>query len=244
MNDKPDLGEQALDKVAEIAISSQLDEAEEVDVDIRTDPGNLIQGKLNSVGVSGEGMTMKRDLRVEAVQMETDAVAIDPLKSMTGELELTKPLNAKTRILLTETDLNRALKSDYLRPKMQGLEIRHEDKVIPINIEAATVHLQENGQIRSDASLFLIETNERKRLTSTLVPSIKEDGNKIQLEIISAEGEGLSLEFLTVLFEQIVELLDLRNFDLGGNALKLQRIDVRPTKIFLQATATMRKLPK
>lgn len=53
--EKGDIGEQAFSKAAEIAISSQLDEVENLDVDIRTDPLKLIQGELESVllGISG-----------------------------------------------------------------------------------------------------------------------------------------------------------------------------------------------
>ncbi len=38
MSDSPDLGEQTLNKAAEIGLSSQLDEVENLDVDIKTDP--------------------------------------------------------------------------------------------------------------------------------------------------------------------------------------------------------------
>jgi hypothetical protein len=127
---------------------------------------------------------------------------------------------------------------------MQGLEIKHENGVIPVNIEKATIHLQADGQIQTDATIFLVEDNKRKRLNATSIPSIEDDGHKIQLEILSAEGEGLSLEFLTALFEQLVELLNLRNFDLGGNKLQIQRLEVHPGQMFLHSTATMRQLPK
>lgn len=244
MTKEPDLGEQALDTVAEVAISSQLDEAKQVDVDIRTDPVKLVQGKLDSVAISGKGMTMKRDLRVDSVQVNANTVAIDPLKAIAGELELTEPLNAQTRILLTEADLNRALASDYLRTKMQNLQIKHEGESIPVSIEQAVILLKENQQIQSSAKIFLPKTNERKELTSVFIPSLQDDGYKIALEIISAEGEGLSLEFLTVLFEQLIELLNLRNFNLGGGSLQIQELEVHPEKLLLQARTVIKKIPK
>ncbi|PSB08489.1 DUF2993 domain-containing protein [filamentous cyanobacterium CCP2] len=244
MTNGPDLGEQALDKIAEVAISSQLDEAESVDVDIRADAIKVVQGKLDSVAVSGEGMTMKQDLRIESVKVQTSSVAIDPLKVMTGQLELTEPLNAQTRFLLTEADLNRALASDYLRTKMQGLKIKHDGQVISVNIEQATVHLQDNNQIQTDASILLTETHEQKRLSSVSALSLKDDGHQIALEIISAEGEGLTLEFLAALFEQLLQLLNLRNFELGGSSLQLQSLEVRSGQMFVHATTTVKQLPK
>ncbi len=42
----PDIGEQAISKAAEIAIDSQLDRVDDLDVDIKTNPLDLAQGKL------------------------------------------------------------------------------------------------------------------------------------------------------------------------------------------------------
>src|SRR5512141_25193 len=113
MSNPPDIGEQALDKVAEVAITSQLDEVEQVNIDIRTDPIKLVQGKVDSVAITGEGMVMKQDLRVDSVEVNTGAVAIDPLKAVMGQIELTQPANAKAQLTLTEQDINRALASGY-----------------------------------------------------------------------------------------------------------------------------------
>ncbi|MBD0364394.1 MAG: LmeA family phospholipid-binding protein, partial [Coleofasciculus sp. C3-bin4] len=66
-----DIGEQALSKAAEVALSSQLDEAESLEVDIRTDPLKLIQGELDSVKIQGEGLVMQKDLRAQELQVRT-----------------------------------------------------------------------------------------------------------------------------------------------------------------------------
>lgn len=60
-----DLGEQALSKLTEIGIASQLDEVEAIEVDVKTDPIKVIQGKVDAVSVEGKGMVMQKDLRVE-----------------------------------------------------------------------------------------------------------------------------------------------------------------------------------
>ena len=44
-SDRSNLGNQALSKVAEIGITSQLDTVENIDVDIRTDPGKQFREK-------------------------------------------------------------------------------------------------------------------------------------------------------------------------------------------------------
>ncbi len=52
-NDKG-LGEQALSQAAEAGFSSQLDDVEELDVDIQTNPLKAVQGKADSVSMKGK----------------------------------------------------------------------------------------------------------------------------------------------------------------------------------------------
>jgi LmeA-like phospholipid-binding len=239
MSGEQNLGEQALDKVAEIALSSQMDEVEDINVDIRTDPGKLVQGKLDSVAVSGEGMTIKQDLRVEAIGINTNAVAINPLKAVLGEIELTQSTDAQAQVLLTEVDLNRALSSAYLRDKMKNLEIDVQGELQVIDVQQASLQLPKDDEMALDVEIMQRGSGERKQLSAVTKPILKDDGYRIELEILSAEGQGLSLEFVSALLERIAELLDLRNFDLKGSTLQLKDFHVRPGKILLRGNMTI-----
>lgn len=239
MSQEQNLGEQALGKVAEIAISSQLDQVEEVNVDVKTDPIKLMQGKVDSVSIAGEGMVMKQELRAAAVGIETESVAIDPMKAVLGEIELKEPLDANAQILLTEDDLNRALASDYLRNKMRQLEIIYQGSPTQVDIEQIELQLSKPQEMTIHLQLGIPTSGEQKKLTAVAKPSLQDSGYRIDLEILSAEGEGISLDFATALFEKVVELLDLRSFDFGNFALQLKDLDVQPGKLLLRATTTV-----
>lgn len=243
MNRDPDLGEQALGKVAEVAITSQLDEVEEISVDIHTDPLKLIQGKVDSVGITGEGMVMKQDLRVAEVEISTGAVTIDPLKAIVGQVELVEPTSAEAQIVLTEADLNRALASDYLRNKMDRIEVKEQGKTHLVQILNAQVHLLEDNKISLDVELQPQDSQDNKRCSAVVKPFLQDEGRRIQVEVLSAEGQGLSLEFITAILNQVVDLLDLRNFELDGIALQLEQLSVQPGKMLLQARTLVEKLP-
>lgn len=243
MINEPDLGEQALGKVAEIALKSQLDDAEQIAVDIRTDPLKLVQGKVDSVAISGEGMVMKQELRAEAVEINTGAVAIDPFKAIAGQIELTAPTNAEAQILLTEADLNRALDSDYLRNKLKNIEMQVRGEPVVIDIQQAHIGLPGDEQVALDVDLLLHGANEVQGFSALAKPLIKENGHRIDLEVISAEGRGISLEFITALFERVEEVLDLRSFDLGGMTLQLKNLVAQKGKLVLQAVTTIEQLP-
>ena len=92
--DRPNLGNKALSKVVEIGINTQLDEAEFIDVEIQTDPGKLVQGKLDSIAISGKGLVMKQDLRLEMLQVTIGKVGINLLSAVFGNIELIHPTDA------------------------------------------------------------------------------------------------------------------------------------------------------
>lgn len=237
------LGEQALDKVIEIAISSQLDEVEQVEVNIHTDPGKIIQGQVDSATLMGEGLVMKRDLRIEGIEVHTGSLAINPLKAVVGEVELTQPTHASTHILLTEDDINRALSSEYLQSKMKNLKVRAKNETLTIDFQHIGLRLLENSEMAFDASVLLQETGGIKQFSALVKPSLKDNGYRVELEIISAKGKSLDLEFVTALLEKIVELLDLKYFELEGMTLQLKDLDIQKGKLLIRANTRIEKLP-
>ncbi|MBW4505839.1 MAG: DUF2993 domain-containing protein [Scytonematopsis contorta HA4267-MV1] len=243
--DKPDLGEQALSKIAEVTIANQLDKVEQLNVDIRTDPLKLALGEVDSVTITGNNMVTQGNLRMETVQVNTGKVSINVLSAVFGKIELTQPTDADALIILTEADINRALASDYLRAKMQNLDLDIKGESVKFDIQKAEVYLPDDGKMSFHAQIYMRKTGESKELSATAIPCLREDGQRISLEeILSAEAKGLSLEFAVVLFEKIMELLDLRNFEAMGLSLKLKRFDIQKGRLIINTTAKVEQLPQ
>lgn len=238
-----DLGEKALSKIVEVGLASQLDHSEAMDVEIQTDPGKLMQGTVDSVAIVGKGLVMKRDLRLESLEVNTDKVSINPLNAVLGNLELSHPTNAKARFVLLESDLNRAFNSDYIRAKLRGLKMQLEGKPTTISVTQAEIALPGNNQIVVNADFLLIELGECKNLTAVAVPRVEDDGHCIALDILSAEGEDLTEELIMAIFEQMTALLDLRNFDLSGTSLKLQTLEAQKAQLVIHATTEIAQIP-
>ena len=239
---QPDLGEQAISKVAEVGIESQLDEVENLDVDIRTNPIDLIQGKLESVTISGEGMVMKEDLRMESLEVNTGAIAINPGSVIFGKIDLVQPTDAEAKITLTEGDINRAFSSDFLTDKLQNLEMQADGKPVAVDIIKAEMHLPGENKLTLDADILLKDTNETKHFSATAIPQVQENGQRIGLNIQSTEGD-LSPELTNALCGKLMELLDLRNFDLKGMSLQLKQLEVQQGQLTLLSTTTIEKFP-
>lgn len=242
-SDNPDLGNKALNKVAEIGLSSQLHDVENLDVDIHTDPGKLIQGKVDSVTISGQGLKMQQDLRMENIEVSMDRVSINPLSAVFGNIELTQPTDAEAQIILTEVDINRAFSSNYVLLKLQGLQMEMDGKPVIIDIKEATLDLPGDNKFVISGCFAIRGQSELKKMSATAIPHIDEDGNRISLEILAAEGQGLTLVLVMAIFEQLTALLDLRNFNIPGMSLQLHQLEAQAGRLVIHAKTQIEKLP-
>ena len=244
MVDNPGLGEQALNKAAEIGLSSQLDEVENLDINIQTDPLKLVQGQVDTVTIEGKGLVMQKDLRMEELEMQMTSVAINPLSVAFGKLELTKPTEASVQVVLTEADINRAFNSEYVRSQLQSLKIHVNGQLRTIEPEHVDFRLPGDGKVALNASIKLVETGENQQVAFSAVPSISANGKTVALEKVEyGESEEISPELTKALIDQTSEILNLSNFDLDGISLQVNQLKVEVGKLTLQAEAYVEKIP-
>ena len=210
------LGEEALSKAAEAAMTTQLDQVEHLDVDIHTDPGKLMQGELEAVDIEGKGLVMNQDLRTEELTIHTSSIAIDPLKAAFGDIQLKQPTDASTHIVLTEADMERAFNSEFIQDKFKELKVDVDGQ--PTDIQPKEVHfgLPGDGKIALSSKVDLAETGETKQVAFTAVPKMEAGGHRVTLEDVQHEDGEVSPELTNALIESAQELLDLRNFELEG----------------------------
>lgn len=67
----------------------------------------MVQGQADSVSIAAQGVVMQKDIRVQEMEVHTNRIAIDLLRTIFGHVELDTPLDATARVVLTEQDLNR-----------------------------------------------------------------------------------------------------------------------------------------
>nr|WP_290225214.1 DUF2993 domain-containing protein [Trichocoleus desertorum] len=240
----PDLGEQAISKVAEAGISSQLDEVEDINVDIRTDPLKAMQGQVDSVEIEGKGMVMQKDLRMEEMQIKTGSIAINPLSIAFGKVELQRPTEAEAHVVLTAEDMNRAFNSDFIREKLQNLPVTIDGQQTTVDAQQVGFCLPGDGKFAISATIKLQNSGEVKQVAFTATPKVVDGGQRIALEDVQySEGEGLSPELSNALLEQASSLLDLRNFELEGMTLQVKQLDAQEGRLVLEANAHVEQFP-
>ncbi len=244
MADSPGLGEQALNKATEIGLSSQLDEVESLDVNIKTDPLKLLQGQVDAVTIEGEGLVMQKDLRMEELKIEMTSVAINPLSVAFGKIELTKPTDANAQVVLTEADINRAFNSEYVRSQLQSQKIHINGQLTTIQPEYVDFRLPGDAKVALNASIKLVETGENQQVAFSAVPRISANGKTVTLENVEyGESEEISPELTKALIDETSEILNLSNFDLEGMSLQVKQLKVEVGKLTLQAEAYIEQIP-
>lgn len=244
MPETPGIGEKALNKAAEIGLSSQLDEVETLDVNIKTEPLKLIQGEVEQVNIVGEGLVMQKDLRITELEMQITSVAINPLSVAFGQIELTKPTTGKAQVVLTEADINRAFNSEYVRDKLQNHQITINGQATAITPQHIDFHLPGEGKITINASILLRATGEIKQIGFSAVPDISDNGKNIYLKNVEyGESQEISPELTQALIEETSEILNLSNFDLEGMSLRVYKLELAKGKLILQAEADVDKIP-
>lgn len=244
MPENPGLVEQALNQAAEIGLSSQLDEVENLNIDVKTEPMKLVQGEVDTVSIEGEGLVMQKDLRVEKLNMQMGSVAINPLSAAFGKIELTKPTEASTQVVLIEDDINRAFNSEYVRSQLQSQKIHINGQLMTIIPQHVDFHLPGNHKVALNASILLRETNDTHQVAFSAVPTLSANGQTVSLENVEyGDTQEISPDLTKALIDATSEILNLKNFNLEGMTLRVKQLEVQTGKLTLQAEAYVEQIP-
>ncbi len=244
-HDEQRLDEQVINKVAEIGLSSQVDEAEEVDVDIKTDLLKVVQGQVDSVDLSGQGVVIQKDIRVQEMELHTDKIDINPLSALFGQIELNKPVDATARLVLTEADINRAFNSDYVRSKLQNIELNVDGKKAVIEPQQIRIEIPDKGKIVFFADTLLNnEIGATKQISFIATILVKRSTQPLLLESFSCTpNQGISIELAIALMQKLKELLNLPYLELDGMALRVRDVDVQKGSLTLHSEARVKQIP-
>lgn len=237
-----DLGADALSKIAEAGIKSQLEQVEEVEVDIDANPLQVASGEVDAVEIKGKGMEMQDGLRMEEMHLQTNKVDLDVMSTMFGDVKLEQPTQATAKVVLTEQDINRAFNSDFIKAKMQGLPISVDGEPAKADVQRVDFELQDNEKIGLTAQVLVNGAEETVAFTAT--PTISADHHQVLLENVEyGAGGECSPELTEALLKQSSALLDLRNFELESMRLKLNKLLVAAKTMTLMATAQVTAFP-
>lgn len=236
-------GEQALNKIAEIAISSQLEEFERLEVQIKTDLSKLAHGEVDSIDIRINGLAMPQDLVVEQLHIQINRVIVKPLRAIFGKIELTQPCTGTIQIVINEDNLNRACNSESFRQNLHQNQAYIQNKREKY-LQQVKSYLLADGNISFNCDLLWRENREVQPVVFIATPGIGTDGKKIVFQNVRyVEGKELPPEYTAAFFAQISKVLSLHNFEQKGMLGQIQQFDVVAGKLTWLASAYIDQFP-
>ncbi len=244
MPDEPRLEAQALSEAAAMTISTQLDEVENLDVDVRTNLFSMVQGQADSVSISGQGLLMQKDIRVQEMELHTDSIAINPLSALFGQIKLDEPIDARARLVLTEQDLNRALSSDFIRSQFPSLELNVEGQIVVLTPQHLEVLLSAARKMTIKGSVLLQENDTSRVINFIAIICPRTLEQPLSLEAFHcADGDSVTLEFAIALMHKAKELVNSPFIELEGMALRVKDLEMQEGSITIHTEAYVREIP-
>lgn len=243
-DDEPRLDEQALAQIAEVGIASQLDTAEKLDVEIRTDLAQFSQGKVDLVSVTGQGLVIQRDIRIQELELQARNVAVDWLRAIFGDIELEQPAPATLRLVLKESDLNRTINSDFVRRKMPFFSLDVGDRLVKVQLQQLALQLGRDNRIICHGDILLREGEKFQQIRFTAAARSRTDEYPILLEGFSCQnGDVISLEVAYAFIKKARELANSPYLELEGIKFVVKKAIVREGSIMLEIEASISQLP-
>ncbi len=242
--EKGKFGEQALNKIAEIALASQLAQAEGLEVRIKTDLSKLAHGELDSIAIKIDGLLMPQNLHVDELKLQINRIIVKPFSALLGKIILTQPCDGTIRIAINEDSLTRILNSKSFYEHLHQIQGSVEDKRIAIDVRQVRCCLLADGKIAFNCQVIEDKAGEAQTLAFTAIPRIVTDGQGIILQDVDyLDGKELLPELTAALVAQVSEVLSFRKFQQQGMSLRIQQINVAVGKLTLQADVWVERFP-
>ncbi|MFB2879086.1 DUF2993 domain-containing protein [Floridanema aerugineum] len=241
---QPNLEEKLISAAIEMGLSNQLDSAKNLDVDVRTNLVDVVQGKAHSVSVSGQDLVVQKDIHLQEMEIQTNRIAINPLSMLFGEVELSHPTDASARIVLSEVDINRAFNSDYVRRKMQAFQLDVDGQIVSLEMQQMRIELRDVNTIVFNGSTILHEAGNQRSLNFQAVIHPGTIFEPLFMESFQCHpAPGISLQFAVALMQKFKELVFSPYFVMDGTAVRVQKMELEKGRLTIYTTAKITEIP-
>lgn len=228
----------ALDTIAENTLRSRFSKVEQLQVRVDNAPSyQLVQGKVEQVRIAGRGLWLTPDIRLDALELETDPLNVDLQRIRGGhspKQSLRKPLQAGVRLVFTQEDINKALLAPAIASQVRqlGSSLSGESGE-PYELVNPQVDFLDNNRLRFQVDL---QRKDAETLTLVVESSLKVvAGHRLNLiePVATLNGQSLSPFIVEGFAEGISKRYDLRSLEeLGITARVLQlKVDSRELEV-------------
>ncbi len=230
------------DRLIEQAIRDRLDSAETLAVRVDNAPSyQLLQGRVNRVRIAGRGVYPVPDLRIAALEVETDAIAINPARLRQGRPQFDQPLQAGVRMVLSQEDVNQVLQSEAIAGRLQNLSFNllggaAAQQFQRYDIIEPQVQFLDTNRLQFQVSLQERQSGQQLELVAESGLEVVA-GQQLRLvnPIVQIDGQTVPAPLLAFLIQGVEQQLNLRNLEVSGILLRILQLEVGSDEIEIAA---------
>lgn len=227
-----------VERLAENTIRAQFDQVEQLRVRVDNVPTHqLLQGKVQRVRIAGRSLQLKQNIRIAALEVETDAVDFDT-DSLERRLQLEQPLQAGVRLILTEQDMNQALQSEAIASRLLNVTIgrigRRTRQGQKFNFSQPRIQFLAN-RLRFQVELSQDDVDPL-RITVESGLGVA-SGRQIQLiaPVVLVNEEQVPEQILSAIATNFSQEFDLRSLQNAGIQARILQLNISPQQLEIAA---------
>ncbi|MBD1843352.1 DUF2993 domain-containing protein [Cyanobacteria bacterium FACHB-63] len=234
-----------VDRIAESQIRKQLVAAERLQVRIDNAPSyQIIQGRADRVRLAGRGLFPIQEFRIDTLEVETDPIALQ-LRSR----KLEKPLQAGVRMVLTQKDIDRALRSPFVTARIRNLGIqllrRQARQVERYDFLNPKLTLLPQNRVRFQVELQEQGDPAKLKIVAEAEPQIV-SGRSLQLNNLKiSANDQPSPEPVTRAIEALIrDRTDLRQLEASNITARILNLKLEPERLEVASFVQIRNPQK
>jgi hypothetical protein len=228
------------DHLLEKQIRQRIHHVDELKVQVTAVPTyQIARGKIDKLQLSAKGLSPIEAVRLEKLEIETDGIVLKSLK----KTQLAQPLNFGAHIVLTEADLNQAIASPTIAPKLRDLALEDNRSNRKYDLNNVTIDLQPNRQILVKADLTEKGYPDVLKLELKTTFGINGAKNAIEISSLSAtynNGQPMPKSIVTALRDRLSQRLDFKPLEKRGITTELLQAETTGDSIDLAAIVQVR----
>lgn len=227
-----------------MGISGLLQESDKIEVEVESDLGKLAQGEADFVWIKGKNWVFSPILKIHDLAIQTGSINFNPLSALVGKIELNQPIQANTRLGLTENDLNSFINSELARQFIKKVKLEIAGKSFRLEPQIIQLSLLESGRIGIKGEVIVYEGTTPETLNFEGLLKLRSEIPRVHLESFqTTNGYGISLRLAVAFLDSLNQLIDRPQFHILGSVFELKDLMIEANKITLLMHLTVEQFP-
>ncbi|NJR64736.1 MAG: DUF2993 domain-containing protein [Leptolyngbyaceae cyanobacterium CRU_2_3] len=227
-----------VDRLATSTIRSQISSAEQLAVRIDNVPSyRFAQGRVDRVRIAGRGIYPIEGIRIAAVEVETDAIALDPT-TLTRNPQLEAPLQAGIKLVLNQQDINQALQSEAIAQQFRSFNLNFlsssEDRSERFELVNPQINFLANSRFQLQVTLQGQQTGHQDQITVESGVEVL-SGRQLQLvnPVIRLNDQAVPPQLVALLTGGISQYFDLKSLEDSGITVRVLKLETNGDNLTL-----------